>query len=125
MSDGMSHGAFAERSRGETVPAAKRAREVRSAAISDQAPDVADRDRALLCEKLRGDGHPPRVQVLVEAVAELRIRALQLPGRGRERTGDRGERQRATVVAGHDHAREQIQAAMLAERIGVHMFSSD
>jgi hypothetical protein len=89
-------------------------------AIADQAPDVTDRDRALLDQQLRGDRHPPREQVLVEAVPELRIRTLQLPGRGRQRTGDRGEGQRAAVVTRDEHPPEQIQAAALAERIGAH-----
>jgi hypothetical protein len=70
----------AKQGRRQAVAAAKRAREVRGVAVADQAPDVADRDRALLGEQLRGDRHPPCEQVLVEAVAELRICALQLPG---------------------------------------------
>jgi len=93
--------------------------------VADQAPDVADRDRALLGQQLCGRRHPPREQVLLKGVAELRVRALQLPGRGPDRAGDRDEGQRAAVVARHQDPAQQVQAAALADRIWVHTSLSD
>ena len=120
----MPQRAIAKQGGREPVAAAKRAREVR-ARIAHQPPHVADRDRPLLAQQLRRDRHPPRVQVLLKRIAELRIRALQLSRRGRQRLGDRRERKRATVVAGDDHPRQQIQPAAFAERISVHTPSTD
>jgi hypothetical protein len=121
---GMPQRTIAKQRRRKPVAAAKRAREVR-ARVAHQPPHVADRDRPLLAQQLRGDRHPPRVQVLVEGVAELRVRALQLPGRGRQRPRDRRERQRAAIVTRDDHPRQQIQPAAFAERIGVHTPPTD
>jgi hypothetical protein len=48
--------------------------------VSDQARDIAYRDRPLLDQQLGGGGHPPREQILLESgVSELRICALELP----------------------------------------------
>jgi hypothetical protein len=94
----------------ESVAAAKGAREVRRVAIADELRYVAHAERRLLGEQLCGRGHAPCEQILVKArLAELRIRALDLARRARHGRGDRGERQRAAVVARDDHAREQIQ----------------
>ena len=121
----MAQRALAEPGRREAVAAAERAREVRGVGVADQAPDVADRDRALLGQQLSGRRDPPREQVLLKGVAELRVRALQLPGRGPDRAGDRDEGQRAAVVARHQDPAQQVQAAALAEGVGVHIYLSD
>ena len=68
---------------------------MRRLAVADQPRDVCDRDRRLIGQQVRRGVHAPRAQVLVEALlAELRIRALQLPRRARQRARDLGERER-------------------------------
>jgi hypothetical protein len=95
---------------------------VRRLAIADEPRDVADGDRRLLGEQLRRRAHPPCEQVLVEAqLAELRIRALNLPRRARDRAGDLGERQLAPVVARDDEPREQVDTPSGDERLGMHI----
>jgi hypothetical protein len=95
---------------------------VRRLAVADEPRDVADGNRRLLGEQLRRRAHPPREQVLVEAqLAELRIRALNLPRRARDGAGDLGERQLAPVVARDDEPREQIDTSSGGERLGLHI----
>jgi hypothetical protein len=99
---------------------------VRRLAIADQPRDVANGDRRLLGEQLRGGRHASREQFLVKAhVAELRIRALHLTRRAGHRAGDGGKRQPAGVVARDDHAREQIQPPSACERLLFHPPHSD
>jgi hypothetical protein len=108
------------------VALAKDAREVRRVAVADEPRDVAHRDRRLLGEQLRRGRHAPRVQVLVEAqLAELRVRALDLPRRARHRTGDLCERQPPAVVARDDDAREQVQPSPRFECVALHATLSD
>ena len=77
---------LAKARRREAVAAAERAREMRRLAVADQTRDIAHRDRPLLDQQLGRGGHPPREQVLLEGdLAELRIGALQLPRRARQR----------------------------------------
>jgi hypothetical protein len=121
----MSQSTVAKQRRREAIPAAEGVLEVRAMPVAHQARNVADRDRALIDQQLRGHRHPAREQVLVEGVPEAGVRALQLPGRGRDRPSDRGERQRAPVVARDDDPAEQIQTAVLAESIRAHTPLSD
>jgi hypothetical protein len=100
----MAQGALAEDCRREPVPASEGAREVRSLPVAHQARDVADGDRGLLGEQLRGDGHATREQVLAERGAEAGVGTLELAGRRGDRVGDRGKRERPPVVAGDDDA---------------------
>jgi hypothetical protein len=51
---------LAEARRREAVATTKRPCEVRRLPIADQARDVVHGDRGLLCQQLRGRGHPPR-----------------------------------------------------------------
>jgi hypothetical protein len=110
----------------EAVTPAKRAREVRRLAIADEPCNVAHGDRRLLGQQARRGGHAPRPQVLLKAdLAELRIGPLHLTRRARHRRGDGGERQPPTIVARHDHAREQVQPAAAGDRLRVHTTGSD
>jgi len=110
-----------EARRRQAVAAAKRAREVRRLAVADQPRDVRDRQRGLLEQQPRSHRHAPRAQVLVERrLAKLRIRPLQLPRRARQRASHDRQGQLTAVVTRHDHARQQIQAPALDERVGTH-----
>src|SRR5437899_9154751 len=73
---------LAEAGRRQAVAAAEGAREVRRLPVAHQARHVRDGDRRLLDQKRRRGRHPPREQVLVEALlAELRVGALELSRR--------------------------------------------
>jgi hypothetical protein len=121
----MTQGALAEDRRREPVPPAEGAREVRSLPIPDQPRDVANRDRGLLGEQLRGDGHATHEQVLAERGAEPCVGTLELAGRRGDGARDGGKRERTAVVTGDNDAAHQIQTAMLGGRIRAHTSRSD
>jgi hypothetical protein len=90
-------------------------------AIADKPRNIADRDRGLLDEQLRGGCHAARKQILVEAdLAELGVRSLHLARRARYGAGHVRQCQPATVVAGDDDARQQVEASSARERLRMH-----
>ncbi len=112
--------------RREPVAAPKRAREVRSLAVAHEARHVLHRDRALLDQQLRPHLHATSQQILAEGhLPELRIRALELARRARERTRDHRQGELEAVVTRDHHPREQVQPPSARHRLGAHTCHSD
>ena len=85
-------------------------------AEADQPRHVAHRDCRLLDQQLGGHAQPALAQFLVEAnLAKLSEGACELTRRAGKRPCNRGVRERASIVAGDDHTRLQIQATTLLD----------
>jgi hypothetical protein len=83
---------------------------------ADQPRHLADAQRRLLDQQLGGCPQPARVEILAKGrLAELRVGAVELSRRARERSRHPRERERTAIVTGNRHPREQVQAAALLE----------
>jgi hypothetical protein len=98
---------------------------MRAVAVADESRHVAHRQR-LPREQLDRGRHPPRHEILAKReVPELRVRALELARRARERSRDGLHGERAAIVARDEHPREQIDPATFAEGAGAHIPYTD
>jgi hypothetical protein len=110
----------------QSEAAAKRAREMRRLAVAHQTRDIRHRDCGLLDQQCSRRAHAPLEQVLVKTlVAELRVGPLELARRARQRFGNGGQREVASVVLCHDHAGEQIQPPPRDLRLWTHILDYD